>query len=81
VFAIGSNPEGDRAVITWGSVLITPPGEVTSKIPVPPGTSGGQLISNLDGALLGMPVRRDFDFTDSVSGTVLLQFLEKTRKQ
>ena len=80
VFSVGSNPEGDRAVVTWGSVLITPPREVTAKIPVPPGTSGGQLISAIDGALLGMPVRREFDFTDSVSSQVLLQFLERTRK-
>jgi Trypsin-like peptidase domain len=79
VFAVGSNPQGERSVITWGSVLITPPGEVTAKLPILPGTSGGQLISAVDGALLGMPVRAKFGFADSVGGNVLLQFLEKTR--
>jgi trypsin-like peptidase len=79
VFAVGSNPQGERSVITWGSVLITPPGEVTAKLSVLPGTSGGQLISAVDGALLGMPVRAKFGFADAVGGNVLLQFLEKTR--
>ncbi len=79
VFAVGSNPRGERSVITWGSVLITPPGEVTAKVPVVPGASGGQLISAVDGALLGMAVRAQFGFTDAVGGNVLLQFLEKTR--
>jgi Trypsin-like peptidase domain len=79
VFAVGSNPQGERSVITWGSVLITPPGEVTAKLPILPGTSGGQLISAVDGTLLGMPVRAKFGFADSVGGNVLLQFLEKTR--
>jgi Trypsin-like peptidase domain len=79
VFAVGSNPQGERSVITWGSVLITPPGEVTAKLPILPGTSGGQLISAVDGTLLGMPVRAKFGFADSVGGNVLLRFLEKTR--
>jgi hypothetical protein len=79
VFAVGSNPQGERSVVTWGNVLITPPGEVTAKLPILPGTSGGQLISAVDGALLGMPVRAKFGFADSVGGNVLLQFLEKTR--
>jgi hypothetical protein len=81
VFAVGSNPHGDRAVVTWGSVLITPPGEVTGKVAVPRGTSGGQLVSTVDGSLLGMPVREEFGFTDAVSSSVLLQFLERTRKR
>jgi hypothetical protein len=81
VFTVGSNPQGDRAVVTWGKVLITPPGEVTAKVPVAPGTSGGQLMSAIDGALLGVPVREEFGFTNAVSSTVLLQFLERTRKQ
>jgi hypothetical protein len=80
VFTVGSNPHGDRAVVTWGKVLLTPPGEVTAKVTVAQGTSGGQLISAIDGALLGMPVREDIGFTDSVSSDVLLRFLEKTRK-
>ncbi len=80
VFTVGSNHQGDRAVVTWGSVLITPPGEVTAKVPVAPGTSGGQLMSAVDGALLGVPVREEFGFTNAVSSTVLLQFLERTRK-
>ena|GEM_PF-2726260 len=80
VFAIGSNPDGDRAVITWGSVFIMPPGEVTAKALVRRGSSGGQLISAIDGALLGMPVREEFGFTDAVSGSALLKFLEKARK-
>jgi Trypsin-like peptidase domain len=79
VFTVGSNPQGDRAVVTWGRVLITPPGEVTAKVPVAPGTSGGQLMSASDGALLGMAVREEFGFTNAVSSTVLLQFLERTR--
>jgi trypsin-like peptidase len=79
VFAVGSNPRGERSVITWGSVLIAPPGEVTAKVPVVPGTSGGQLISARDGALLGMAVREEFGFADAVSGNVLLQFLKKAR--
>jgi hypothetical protein len=79
VFAVGSNSQGERSVITWGSVLITPPGEVTAKVPIVPGTSGGQLVSAVDGALLGMPVRAQFGFADAVGGNVLLQFLEKTR--
>lgn len=81
VFAVGSNPHGDRSVITWGSVLIAPPGVVTAKVPIVPGTSGGQLISALDGALLGVAVRAEFGFTDAVSGNVLLQFLKKTRSR
>jgi hypothetical protein len=79
VFAVGSNPRGERSVITWGSVLITPPGEVTAKVPVVPGTSGGPLLSAVDGALLGVAVRAQFGFTEAVGGNVLLQFLEKTR--
>src|SRR5262249_50825733 len=62
VFVVGSNPQGDRSVVTWGSVLIWPPGEVAAKLPVLPGASGGQLISAIDGALLGMPVREGFGF-------------------
>jgi hypothetical protein len=80
VFTVGSNPQGDRAVIAWGRVLITPPGEVTAKVPVANGTSGGQLMSAVDGALIGVPVREEFGFTNAVSSTVLLQFLERTRK-
>jgi trypsin-like peptidase len=80
VFTVGSNQQGDRGVVTWGNVLITPPGEVTATLAVPPGTSGGQLMSAVDGALLGVPVRKEFGFTDAVSSQVLLQFLEKTRK-
>jgi hypothetical protein len=80
VFAVGSNPRGDRAVVTWGSVLLTPPGEVTAKVTIARGTSGGQLVSAVDGALLGMPVREELGFTDSVSSDVLLRFLEKNRK-
>jgi hypothetical protein len=79
VFAVGSNPRGERSVITWGSVLITPPGQVTAKVPIVPGTSGGQLISAVDGALLGVTVRAELGFTDAVGGNVLLQFLVKTR--
>jgi len=45
VFAVGSNPQGDRAAVTWGTVLLTPPGEVTAKVTIAPGTSSGQLIS------------------------------------
>jgi Trypsin-like peptidase domain len=81
VFAVGSNPQGERSVITWGSVLITPPGEVTAKVPVVPGASGGQLISAVDGALLGMAVRAQFGFTEAVGGNVLLRFLEKSRSR
>ena len=80
VFTVGSNPHGDRAVIAWGKVLITPPGEVTAKVPVAHGTSGGQLMSAVDGALIGVPVREEFGFTNAVSSTVLVQFLERTRK-
>jgi hypothetical protein len=80
VFTVGSNPHGDRAVIAWGRVLITPPGEVTAKVPVAHGTSGGQMMSAVDGALIGVPVREEFGFTNAVSSTVLLQFLERTRK-
>ncbi|MBO0719941.1 MAG: trypsin-like peptidase domain-containing protein [Blastocatellia bacterium] len=80
VFTVGSNPQGERGIVTWGSVLITPPGEVTARLAVPPGTSGGQLMSAIDGALLGVPVRKEFDFTDAVSSQVLLQFLARTRK-
>jgi trypsin-like peptidase len=79
VFAVGSNPRGERSVVTWGNVLIAPPGEVTAKVPIVPGTSGGQLISALDGALLGMAVREEFGFAEAVSGNVLLQFLKKAR--
>jgi Trypsin-like peptidase domain len=79
VFAVGSNPRGERSVITWGSVLVTAPGFVTAKVPIVPGTSGGQLVSAVDGAFLGMPVRAEFGFTDAVGGNVLLQFLEKNR--
>jgi hypothetical protein len=79
VFAVGSNPRGERSVITWGSVFITPPGEVTAKVPIVPGTSGGQLISAVDGALLGVPVRAQFGFAEAVGGNVLIQFLEKAR--
>jgi hypothetical protein len=81
VFTVGSNQQGDRAVVTWGRVLITPPGEVTAKVPIAPGASGGQLMSANDGALLGVPVREEFGFTNAVSSTVLLQFLERSRKQ
>lgn len=81
VFTVGSNPQGDRAVVVWGSVFITPPGEVTAKVQIAPGTSGGLLVSANDGALLGMPVREDFGFANAVSGKVLLQFLERTRGQ
>jgi hypothetical protein len=81
VFAVGSNPRGERSVISWGSVLITPPGEVTAKVPIVPGASGGQLISAVDGALLGIAVRAQFGFADAVGGNVLLQFLEKTRSR
>jgi hypothetical protein len=79
VFTVGSNSQGDRAVVTWGRVLITPPGEVTAKVPVTPGTSGGQLMSAVDGALLGVPVREELGFTNAVSSKSLLQFLERTR--
>lgn len=81
VFAVGSNPQGDRAVITWGNVLFALPGQVTAKVPVMPGSSGGQLISAVDGALLGMTVRADLGFADAVSGNVLLQFLERARNE
>src|SRR5262245_6414140 len=81
VFAVGSNPQGDRSVVTWGNVLITPPGEVTAKVPIVPGTSGGQLISAVDGALLGMAVREGFGFANAVSGNTVLQFLERNRKR
>jgi len=80
VFTVGSNPNGDRAVIAWGKVLITPPGEVTAKVPVAHGTSGGQLMSAVDGALIGVPVREEYGFTNAVSSTVLIEFLAKTRK-
>jgi hypothetical protein len=80
VFTVGSNQQGERGVVNWGSVLITPPGEVTARVTVPPGTSGGQLMSAIDGALLGVPVRKEFGFTDAVSSQVLLEFLERTRK-
>jgi hypothetical protein len=79
VFTVGSNTRGDRSVITWGQVLFTPPGEITAQILISPGASGGQLISAIDGALLGMVVREEFGFTNAVSGSVLLQFLKKTR--
>jgi hypothetical protein len=79
VFAVGSNARGARSVVTWGNVLIAPPGQVTAKVPIVPGTSGGQLISAVDGALLGVPVRSELGFTEAVSGNVLLGFLEKTR--
>ncbi|HKX32446.1 MAG TPA: serine protease [Blastocatellia bacterium] len=81
VFAVGSNPKGDRSVVTWGNVLMTPPGEVTAKVPIVPGTSGGQLISAVDGALLGVAVREEFGFTNAVNSNTLLQFLERTRKR
>jgi len=80
VFTVGSNPNGDRAVIAWGNVLITPPGEVTAKVPIAHGTSGGQLMSAVDGALIGVPVREEYGFTNAVSSTVLIEFLAKTRK-
>ncbi len=80
VFTIGSNPHGDRGVVTWGNVLIAPPGEVTAKAAIPRGTSGGQMMSAVDGALLGVPVREDLGFADAVSSKVLVQFLEKARK-
>ncbi|MBO0799315.1 MAG: trypsin-like peptidase domain-containing protein [Blastocatellia bacterium] len=81
VFAVGSNPQGERAVVTWGNVLLALPGQVTAKVQVMPGSSGGQLISAIDGALLGMTVRADLGFADAVSGNVLLQFLDRTRNQ
>jgi hypothetical protein len=81
VFAVGSNPRGDRSVVTWGRVLMTPPGEVTAKVPVVPGTSGGQLISAVDGALLGVAVREEFGFTNAVNSNTLLQFLKRTRRR
>jgi hypothetical protein len=80
VFTVGSNPHGDRGVVTWGSVLIAPPGEVTAKAAIPRGTSGGQMMSAIDGALLGVPVREELGFADAVSSKVLLQFLDRTRK-
>ena len=80
VFTVGSNPHGDRGVVTWGSVLITPPGEVTAKAAIPRGTSGGQMMSAIDGALLGVPVREEFGFAEAVSSKVLLQFLDRNRK-
>jgi len=79
VFAVGSNAKGARSVVTWGNVLIAPPGQVTAKVPIVPGTSGGQLISAVDGALLGVAVRAEFGFAEAVSGNVLLRFLEKAR--
>jgi hypothetical protein len=80
VFTVGSNPRGDRGVVTWGNVLIAPPGEVTAKAAIPRGTSGGQMMSAIDGALLGVPVREEFGFADAVSSEVLVQFLERSRK-
>jgi hypothetical protein len=80
VFTVGSNPHGDRGVVTWGSVLIAPPGEVTAKAAIPRGTSGGQMMSAIDGALLGVPVREEFGFADAVSSKVLVQFLDRARK-
>jgi hypothetical protein len=80
VFTIGTNPRGDRGVVTWGNVLISPPGVVTAKAAIPRGTSGGLMMSAIDGALLGVPVREDLGFADAVSSKVLIEFLERTRK-
>ena len=81
VFTVGSNPQGDRSVITWGYTLIAPPGEVTVKVPLPRGGSGGQLVSAIDGALLGMVVREEFGFANAVSSGALLLFLERHRNR
>ena len=81
VFTVGSNPEGDRSVITWGYTLIAPPGEVTVKVQILHGASGGQLVSAIDGALLGMVVREEFGFANAVSSGVLLRFLEQHRNR
>lgn len=81
VFTVGSNPQGDRAVVVWGNVLIAPPGEVTATVPIAPGTSGGLLMSASDGALLGVPVREEFGFANAISSDILLQFLERTRRR
>ena len=81
VFAVGSNSRGRRHLVVNGHVLIFSPGYIMSKLMVPHGGSGGQLVGVKDGAVIGVPLSQGLGFTSSADGQTLLDFIALARRR